>query len=72
MSLKTYLERIEENRKNGTEHTFRTALKNYLDSVKSNRYVSIDEELKKEALESYAKLEQQKAKENKKYHMYQY
>ena len=47
MSLKTYLERIEENRKNGTEHTFRTALKNYLDSVKSNRYVSIDEELKK-------------------------
>lgn len=32
----------------------------------------VDEELKKEALESYAKLEQQKAKENKKYHMYQY
>ncbi|RXK07104.1 hypothetical protein [Halarcobacter bivalviorum] len=32
----------------------------------------IDEVLKQEALEAYKKLEEQKAKENKKYHMYQY
>lgn len=32
----------------------------------------IDEVLKQEALETYKKLEEQKAKENKKYHMYQY
>ena len=45
--LEIYLENIEQNRKNGTEHTFITALKNYLDTIKSNQYVSIDEELKK-------------------------
>ena len=32
----------------------------------------VDEELKKEALHTYQKLQEQKAKENKKYHMYQY
>jgi len=32
----------------------------------------VDEELEKEALHTYQKLQEQKAKENKKYHMYQY
>ncbi len=32
----------------------------------------LDEELKQKALETYKKIEERKAKENKKYHMYQY
>jgi len=39
-----------------------------------NEYNSkiIDEELKQKALETYQKIEDRKAQENKKYHMYQY
>ncbi|RXJ90492.1 hypothetical protein CRV01_04850 [Arcobacter sp. CECT 8983] len=40
--------------------------------LKELQIKQIDEELKQEALNAYEKLEKQKAKENKKYHMYQY
>lgn len=44
-------------------------LKNILDEYSSD---NVDEEIKQKAMDSYKKLEEQKAKENKKYHMYQY
>jgi hypothetical protein len=50
-NLKTYLEKIEENRADGTEHTFRTPLENYLNSLKLDDSISIHQEQKKERAE---------------------
>lgn len=44
-------------------------LKNILDEYSSQ---NIDEELKQKAIDTYKKIEERKAAENKKYHMYQY
>jgi predicted helicase len=50
--LKTYLQKIEENRENGTEQTFRTPLENYLNSLKPDDSFSIHQEQKREKNES--------------------
>ncbi len=44
-------------------------LENILDEYSSNE---INEDIKQKAITTYKKIEDQKAKENKKYHMYQY
>jgi len=47
MKITNYLKKIDENRDDGTEHTFRTNLENYLNSKKLNEDIKIHQELKK-------------------------
>ena len=47
MKIKDYLQKIEQNRTDGTEHTFRTNLENYLNGKKLNEDITIHQELKK-------------------------
>ena len=47
MKITNYLKKIDENRDDGTEHTFRTNLENYLNSKKLNENIKIHQELKK-------------------------